>query len=257
MKRHGQGKWLRVFERGPDRAVTGSKTFPLTGFSQVIDKVREDASVVSTLALFEHEASKVLSEATAKVYRNILMDRIDFNDQAAIQYLAQNPAVVEALNRELQRIDVGVERMHIVHTATGPASLFKHQGLPVDMPLSLESHGTRSFIRIFPYLLLALQSGGIGLIDQLDVSIHPLILPEIIRWFYDADRNRFDGQLWMSCHSASLLDDLSKEEVVFCEKDKNGRSRIYSLMDIGSVRRSDNLYKKYLGGVYGAVPQIG
>lgn len=257
MKRHGRGKWLRVFERGQDRTVAGSKTFPLTGFSQVIDKVREDASVVSTLALFEHEASKVLSEVAARVYRNVFLDRIDLNDQSAIQYLAQHPGIVEALNKELQRIDVGVERMHIVHTATGPAALFKHQGLQVDMPLSLESHGTRSFIRIFPFLLLALQSGGIALIDELDVSIHPLILPEILRWFYDSKRNPFDGQIWMSCHSASLLDDLSKEEVVFCEKDKNGRSRIYSLMDIGSVRRSDNLYKKYLGGVYGAVPQIG
>jgi uncharacterized protein len=257
LKRHGQGKWLRVFERGPDRAITGSKTFPLAGFSQVIDKVRENASVVATLALFEHEPSKVLSDAAAKIFSNILIDRTDFADQTIIQYLAQNPAAVEALNRELQRIDVGVEKMHFVQTPSGPAPLFKHQGLHVDMPWVLESHGTRSFIRIFPLILLAMQSGGIAIIDELDLSIHPLILPEIVRWFYDPDRNPFDAQLWMSCQSASLLDDLTKEEVVFCEKDNRGRSQIYSLMDVGSVRRSDNLYKKYLGGVYGAVPQIG
>lgn len=257
MRRHGQGKWLRVFERSSDRVVVGSKTFPVTGFSQVVDKVRDNASVVSTLALFEHEPSKVLSELISKVYRNIFIDHIAFNDQFAIQYLAQNPAVVEALNNELQRIDVGVEQMHITHTPNGPTAMFKHQGLHVDMPLALESHGTRSFIRVFPLLLLALQTGGIAIIDELDMSIHPLVLPEIIRWFYGSDRNSHDAQLWLSCHSASLLDDLSKEEVVFCEKDRNGRSRMYSLMDIGSVRRSDNLYKKYLGGVYGAVPQIG
>jgi AAA15 family ATPase/GTPase len=257
LKRHGQGKWLRVFERGPDRTITGSKTFPLAGFSQVIDKVRDNASVVATLALFEHEPSKVLSEAASKVFRNILIDRTDFGDQAVIQYLAQNPATVEALNRELQRIDIGVEKMHIVQTASGPAALFKHQGLHIDMPWGLESHGTRSFIRIFPLISLALQSGGIAIIDELDLSIHALILPEIVRWFYDPGRNPFDAQLWMSCQSASLLDDLTKEEVVLCEKDSHGRSQMYSLMDVGSVRRNDNLYKKYLGGVYGAVPQIG
>jgi predicted ATPase len=152
---------------------------------------------------------------------------------------------------------VGVEEMRIVQTASGPAALFKHQGLQVDMPWGLESHGTRSFIRIFPLILLALERGGIAIIDELDLSIHPLILPEIVRWFYDPSRNRLNAQLWMSCHSASLLDDLTKEEVVFCEKDTHGRSRMYSLMDVGSVRRSDDLYKKYLGGVYGAVPQIG
>jgi uncharacterized protein len=256
-KRQGQGKWLRVFERDQTRAVLGSKAFPLAGFSQVIDKVRENASVVATLALFEHEVSKVLVESARRLSGNIFVDRTDFDDQWTIKYLAQNPSVVEALNRELQRIDVGVEKMHIVQTGTGPAALFKHQGLHVDMPWLLESHGTRSFIRIFPLILFALQTGGVAVIDELDLSIHALILPEIIRWFYDPNRNPHNAQLWMSCQSASLLEELTKEEIVFCEKDSQGRSRMYSLMDVGSVRRTDNLYKKYLGGVYGAVPQIG
>lgn len=257
MRRKGQGKWQRVFERAADRKVQGSRAFPLTGFSQVVDKIREDASVLATLALFEHQASKVILEAAASVYRNILIDRTDLGDEAVIQYLAQNPQAVVALNRELQRIDLGVEEMQIVQSASGPVALFKHQGLHVSMPWGLESHGTRSFIRIFPLILVALQRGGIALVDELDQSIHPLILPEIVRWFYDPDRNPLDAQLWMTCHSASLLDDLAKEEVVFCEKDNRGRTQVYSLMDVGAVRRTDNLYKKYLGGVYGAVPQVG
>ena len=256
-KPEGQGKWQRVFERGTGKDVRGSRTFSLTGYSQVIDKIRDDASVVSTLALFEHEPSKVLAEAASAVVRNILMERLEFTDRDVFSFLAQNPAAVQSLNRELQRIDVGVEQMEIVQTASGPTALFKHEGLHVPMPWMLESQGTRSFIRIFPLLLLALQKGGVAVIDELDLSIHPLILPEIVRWFYDPDRNPGGAQLWMSCHSASLLDDLSKEEVVFTEKDQTGRSSVYSLMDVQSVRRSDNLYKKYLGGAFGAVPQIG
>ena len=147
--------------------------------------------------------------------------------------------------------------MQIVQTTTGPVALFKHGGLQVDMPMALESHGTRSFIRIFPYLLLALNSGGVAIVDELDLAIHPLVLPEIVRWYYDKERNKHDAQLWMSCHSASLLDDLVKEEVILCEKDRRGRSTIYSLANIKSVRRGDNFYRKYLGGIYGAVPQIG
>jgi predicted ATPase len=94
-------------------------------------------------------------------------------------------------------------------------------------------------------------------IDELDTSIHPLLLPEIIRWFYDPKKNPDGGQLWMSCQAASLLEELQKEEVFFCEKDRQGRSQVYALTDIQAVRRSDNLYKKYLGGVYGAVPRVG
>jgi uncharacterized protein len=256
-KQNGKGKWQRVFERNADRSIQGSKTFSLSGFSQVIDKVREDASVVSTLSLFEHQASKQISEAVSSLFRNILIDRSDPADGDVVQFLAHNPEALASLNKELQRIDVGVQEMFLVQSVNGPIAMFKHQGLLEDMPWVLESHGTRAFIRIFPLILMALQRGGIAVIDELDQSIHPLVLPEIVRWFYDKERNLADAQLWMSCHAASLLDDLTKEEVVFCEKDSRGRTKFYSLMDVGTVRRSDNLYKKYLSGSYGAVPQIG
>ena len=91
----------------------------------------------------------------------------------------------------------------------------------------------------------------------MDASIHPNMLPEMVRWFYGASgRNKYDSQLWLSCHSASLLDDLNKEEIVICEKDRQGRSRSYSLMDV-KVRRDENHYRKYLSGAYGGVPHLG
>jgi predicted ATPase len=83
-----------------------------------------------------------------------------------------------------------------------------------------------------------------------------MVLPAILRWFYGSV-NLKQGQLWMSGHSASLLEELKKEEVYFTEKDWQGRTRIYGLKDIEGVRRVDNFYQKYLGGVYGAVPRIG
>ncbi|HWJ39100.1 MAG TPA: AAA family ATPase, partial [Sphingomicrobium sp.] len=99
--------------------------------------------------------------------------------------------------------------------------------------------------------------GGVCIIDEFDASIHPLVLPEMIRWFYDDEgRNQFGAQLWFTCHSVSLLDNLTKEEVIICEKDRKGRTLAHSLMDV-KVRRDENLYRKYLSGAYGGVPQIG
>ena len=103
----------------------------------------------------------------------------------------------------------------------------------------------------------ALETGGVAVLDELDSSIHPMLLPKILRWFYDPERNPHDAQLWMSCQNASLLEDLIKEEVLFCEKDRSGRTQVYGLRDIQSVRRTDNYYRKYLSGAFGAVPQIG
>ena len=256
-KRDGRGKWVRVFERSVGDNLLDSRSFSLSGYARIVDKIPEVASVFSTLALFEHEPSQVLVDAARGIVSNILLDRTEFSTSDVFKYFAENPLVVTELNRELQRIDVGIQEMKIISTPSGPAPQFMHEGLQKVMPWILESHGTRAFIRIFPLLLASLSRGGIAIIDELDISIHPLILPEIIRWFYDPKRNAHDGQVWMTCQSASLLEELMKEEIVLCEKDRQGRSHAYPLMDMKAIRRSDNLYKKYLGGVYGGVPHIG
>ena len=125
------------------------------------------------------------------------------------------------------------------------------------MALMYESHGTRQFLKLFPLISDALTTGTIAIIDEIDAAIHPMLLPEIVNWFHNPDRNPHNAQLWMSCHNVSLLEELSKEEVVFCEKDWQGRTEIFALSDIRGVRRDENYYKKYLGGVFGAVPRFG
>jgi AAA15 family ATPase/GTPase len=254
----GKGKWQRVFERDGSGEVKGSPSFPITGYRHLINTLRPNASVISSFAMFQHPTASLFVEQLAMIVSNLAWEGANPNDQTVVNFLATDANLVEALNRDLRRIDVGVEQMRIEHGPSGPFAMFKHEGLDLEMPWTLESHGTRAFIRLFPLLALTLARGGIAIIDEFDLMIHPLILPEIISWFYDLDkRNPHDAQLWISCHSASLLDDLFKEEIVFSEKDNEGRTAIYSLMDVKSVRRSDNLYQKYLSGVYGAVPHIG
>lgn len=252
----GKGKWTRVFERIGNKVQAG-KVFGLAGYSKVVDKVRDNASLISTLAQFDHNPSLRLREAAEGIVGNILIDRADVPDPDAIRYYASNSASIEALNREIQRIDLGIRRMRIQQGPTGPIALFEHEGLQQVMPWALESHGTRNFIKYFPLLYISLQRGGVALIDEIDISIHPLVLPEIIHWFHDDVRNPRKAQIWVTCHAASLLEELMKEEVFFCEKDSMGRTSIFGLQDIQNVRRTDNRYRKYLSGVYGAVPQIG
>lgn len=252
----GKGKWTRVFERLGDK-VTPGKVFGLSGYSKVTDKVRDNASLISTLAQFDHKPSLQLQIAARSINGNILLDRTEPRDDDAIRFYANNSVAQERLNREIQRIDLGIRKMDIGQGANGPVAFFEHEGLQQPMPWLLESHGTRSFIRNFPYIEEALRHGGVAIVDEIDISIHPLVLPEIIRWFYDSERNPHKAQLWISCHAATLLEELTKEEVFFCEKDSRGRTSVFALQDIQNVRRTDNRYRKYLSGVYGAIPHIG
>ena len=256
-KPNGEGRWHRVYDRRAGSKLLGSNQFNLTGFAQVIDKVRNNASVVSTLSKFNHHPSLLIIDAASKVFSNIFLDKIEPPDNDVFIQMARQPDLIHKLNADLQRIDVGIEKAEVSQTPNGPTLIFNHEGHQETMPWMLESHGTRSFIRVFPWISFALASGGIAVLDELDVSIHPLILPEILRWFYSRDKNSWDAQLWMSCHAVSLLEGMSKEEIVLCEKDRQGRSTVFSLTDIRPTLRKDNYYRKYMGGEYGAVPRIG
>ena len=117
--------------------------------------------------------------------------------------------------------------------------------------------GTRRFIEIFPLLQFVLDSGGVALIDEFDTDIHPLLAPELFRWFYDEKRNPRKAQLLYTAHNPALLDELEKEQVFFTEKLSGKPARIYGAADIQGLRREPSLMKKYLSGELGAVPHIG
>ncbi len=255
---HDSRRKVRLFERDFEGKVKTGPEFGMSGFTQALGKVLQpNASVISTLAQLKHGFATTIWEAAQRVFSNILIERNDTLEQQMVQFYAQNPAMVDALNREIQRVDLGIEAMRIEQGPNGPLLLFTHTGHDGPMMLHLESHGTRMFVRTYPFLLRALETGGIALLDELDTAIHPLLLPEILRWFYDPVRNPHDAQIWMTCHNASLLEDLAKEEILFTSKDRQGRAEIYGLGDIQGVRRDENYYRKYLSGAYGAVPQIG
>jgi len=255
-KPNAQGKWQRIFERDAEGKVKDSRWFSLSGYQHLLNTLRPNVSVLSSFAMFQHPSAMLFVEAANRALFQIGTPQ-SVPDQPIIDYINRSPPVLTMLNEELSRIDVGVEQMHFVDTPNGPQPMFKHSGLQLDMPWALESHGTRAFIRIFPPIASTLAHGGIVAIDELDMSIHPLVLPEILRWFHSArERNALDAQLWFSCHSASLLDELNKEEIVICEKDRQGRTKFNSLMDV-KVRRDENHYRKYLSGAYGGVPLIG
>jgi hypothetical protein len=252
------GRQVRLFERNGEGFLAAGKAFELTGYRQALEKVlRQNASVISTLAQLKHPFATYLWQVASLIASNILIEKQEVNDEAIAQYYAANPKLLDRLNRDLERLGLGVRAMRIQQGPTGPVAWFEHEGLAGPLLVHFESHGTRQFVRIFPLIAQALETGGVAVIDELDLSIHPLLLPEIVRWFYDAHRNPHDAQLWMTCHNASLLEELKKEEIWFCEMDDHGRTTVYSLGDVRAVRRSAGYYRKYLGGVYGAVPRLG
>lgn len=255
-KPYAKGKWQRVFERDEHCRVKDSKSFSLSGYQHLVKTLAQHHTVLSSFSKFQHPVAQIIVESSRRAIFQV-EPVPTYDDKEIVDYLKKQPNVLAGLNEELNRIDVGVESVGFQQTPDGPKLYFKHIGLEQQMPWWLESHGTRAFIKMYPFLIAGLASGGLVAIDEMDTAIHPLILPELVGWFHDKQgRNKYDAQLWLTCQSASLLDDLEKEEIAICEKDLQGRTTFHSLMDV-KVRRDENHYRKYLSGSYGGVPHLG
>ena len=134
---------------------------------------------------------------------------------------------------------------------------FQHVGLDDFIYFEEESAGTQRFVEIFPRLHYVLETGSIAIIDEIDTDLHPLLLPELFRWFNDPERNPYGAQLFFTAHNPALLDDLEKEQIFFTEKPSGEPSHVYGARDIKGLRREPSLMKKYLAGELGAVPHVG
>ncbi len=253
-----EGKMRRVFERKGQKFTVSKKNFGLLEKDMRLQAIRPNASVVSTLAKFNHRESADIRAGLARVQSNIQgLFKVESAGKQLLQAYKEDDGLLEELNRELRRFDVGLESMSLAEGNNGLFAYFAHTGLDGYLLMPDESRGTQRFIEIFPRLHYVLKFGGIAVIDELDTDLHPLLIPELLRWFQDPIRNPKSAQLWFTAHNASLMNELEKEEIFFTEKDASGGTQVYGARDIEGLRREPSLEKKYLGGVLGAVPHIG
>ena len=119
-----------------------------------------------------------------------------------------------------------------------------------------ESDGTRRLLEYLPAWEGLLNSDTTYIIDEIERSIHPLVIKELIEKFSKSSSNR--GQLIFSTHETNLLDQeiLRADEIWFAEKNSLGCSKLYSLSEFKEHNTID-IRKGYLNGRYGAIPFLG
>ena len=258
---NGHDKPTTILERHRREIVKSAPGLIDKGTRTALESVLQpQASIISTLARLNNPVANNFVKSVSAIYSDIFIDKKLIDDRDFARFYWQQPKAFELLRDISGRIDVGIEDIKVEESklSSDHWSLhFKHSGMDEILTLQRESKGTKNFVKMIPFIVQALDTGGIAIVDELDTTIHPMLLPEILRWFGDDSRNRHGAQLWMTCHSASLLSELTKEEVVFCEKDRTGNTTVFKLSEIEGVRRNENFYGKYMSGEYGAVPVFG
>lgn len=122
------------------------------------------------------------------------------------------------------------------------------------MDIQTQSDGTVRLLSLVPALYDAVKVGKTVVIDELDHSIHPHLVRELVRYF---SSHNTTGQLIFTTHQTCLLNQefIRTDEVWMVEK-KDGASRMYSLNDY-KIHNTINIENGYMEGRYGAIPFIG
>lgn len=122
--------------------------------------------------------------------------------------------------------------------------------------LDEESDGTNRLLDFIPVFQGLVKKEVVYVIDEVERSIHSLLIKELIRKFSLEKKTR--GQLIFTTHESNLLDQeiFRKDEIWFTEKDKHGATDLYSLNDFKEHITKD-IRSGYLNGRYGAIPFLG
>ncbi|MBC8394428.1 MAG: ATP-binding protein [Deltaproteobacteria bacterium] len=121
------------------------------------------------------------------------------------------------------------------------------------LPLNEESEGTKRLFELLGPLFQTLFLGYTVFIDELEASLHPLLMTELLKLCIRIPEAK--GQIVFTTHSTGLLrsDLFRRDQIWFTEKDNFGASKLYPLSDY-KPRKDEAMEKGYLSGRYGAIP---
>ncbi len=221
---------------------------------------RPNALFLSVAATFNHEQ---LSEVYRWFSADLLVIDVDESSHEFFQQYTAKKAMKDrvfhtTVKHWLQFADLGIIDFSVEEKISTHIDIqMKHEtkeGAGIPFPMQDESLGTRRLFAIvgFWYTML---SGGTLFVDELDASLHPILVEELVKMFHNSDVNGDNAQLIFNTHDVILLDAslFRRDQIWFVEKDKAGGSHLYPLLKF-IPRKDEALAKGYLHGRYRAIP---
>ena len=221
--------------------------FPTTGLTSYAQrKASENKLLINYIVEFLHEADFNITDISANVISKQLTDE-------AIKYLTEeSDDNDEDSVREVERIK---NERTIKHIQT----IFEHTvendyGTEVyQLDKKEESTGTMRTFGIEAAIYDALKSEAILPIDELETSLHPMLLEKIL---FEYLKTHSRSQLIVTTHNDGLLDLLDdlirKDSVWFTEKKKSGVTELYKLTDFKGINRLSSIREAYRNKRFGA-----
>ncbi len=271
-----------VFERKYDKKNKSYKwpTLKLKGKREIEiikNATRNNALFLSTAIQFNNEKLKPVfnwfqDKLTTATYFPIKDFTTGKQKQAFINFIKQADTSIDDISMEFKQIakeDIREDMSEhekkrwqqlVGKTVLKSVKIFHSDNTNemIGIDLFEESDGTRCLFEHASDILKILDEGSIWIVDEINDSMHPLLVRFLIGLFHNKKINKHNAQLIFSTHDTTILDKeiLRRDQVWFVEKDKENSTQLYPLSDF-KVRNDAVLGKNYLQGRYGAIPYFG
>lgn len=255
---------VTLLERGDNELFRSDSSFlsALSLFS-VGDSIKEAISFLSGIKIISNPDSLEVEQTAFEMLadKNLGVKAVNLLKHAGIEF--EKLMVMDKQGAEMQSLPPYVNAL--VQGSRGRFSLvatYKIDGGNDEHLAWLtekgESQGTQKLLTLAPYIINAIQTGGILIIDEFEAKLHTRLSREIVSMFNSATGNPNNAQFIFSTHDTNLLDHrlLRRDQIDFVEKEADRSSIIYSLADVKGIRKDSDFERDYLGGSYGAVPEV-
>ena len=136
----------------------------------------------------------------------------------------------------------------------------KSDGTEVMFKLHQESDGSQRIIDLLPafFSLSRQASQKVYVIDEIDRSLHPLLIRQLLEEYLSNCSTETRTQLLLTTHNVMLMDQqlLRRDEMWATERDGAGVSSLFSFSEYKDVRYDKDIRKSYLQGRMGGIPCI-
>ena len=173
----------------------------------------------------------------------------DLQDQTYLDVKPDFLSRVTSFGKEGENIVLNKDRVRSFHEDA--------EGKEIEFDFATEeSSGTQIVAGLLGVFLAALETGGVVAIDELDRSLHPLLLIELVRLFKDRRYNSKGAQLIFTVHNTDILDAnlLRVSEVGIISKTLEEGSKLSRISDFRGVGTIGNFRKQYLTGSFSGIP---
>ena len=228
--------------------------------------------------LFLSRAAQLNSEQLSPIWEKNFASAFVFNRHLRpslhvfLQHIYENKSIKQHICQLIKAADINIkdidiQEKHQEHNNDGNIIEKKYRLSfihateygDISLPAGIESEGTMRLLYYLIPLLDALNLGCVLAIDELDASLHPLLVRRVVEMFQSPKTNPKGAQLIFTTHDTSLLQDMEtlfrRDQVWFVEKNEDQASELYSLAEF-KTQKGEDFSLAYLRGLYGGIPLL-